>query len=389
MIREAMEKSPGLRAKKKEYEAARGKVVGAWLPGDPEFGVDVEGQPDLFNFNRRMDTEYMVMQRIPFPTKLFLKGLIASKEADIAYQRYKEEERGIIWHVEQPYYELYLANRTLEVLQDNQVLLEQLLKAARARYESNQTSQDEVLKAQIELSKNSVEIFSAKQNLHVQEAHFSHLFDVSLETQYELVDSKERSKLSYLRPELERMAAAARPELKVLEKALERARLGRSLTLTDWLPDITARYEGRQFKGEGSIREHDTFIGITIPVWSLIKGIGGEWRASEEEVKAAEAMYTRIKNEVFLKIHEAHARLKSAENALDVYEASVLPQARQQVEVALASYEAGRTDFLAVIDAQRMLKGIQLEYYKARAEYEMALSDLRLAVGRDLGGERT
>jgi outer membrane protein TolC len=95
-------------------------------------------------------------------------------------------------------------------------------------------------------------------------------------------------------------------------------------------------------------------------------------------------MYVEMKNEVLLTLHQAYSKVKAARNALNIYENSILPQAKLQVEVALASYEAGKVDFMSVIDAERTLRSMQIEYHKAVAEYEMGLSDLRLAVGDDL-----
>src|SRR3989338_2232478 len=92
LIQEALLKSPAIQSRKAQYEALRSKVIKAWLPEDPMVGVDVEGQPDLFKTGGRMNTEYMVSQTISFPTKLFLDGMIASQEDDMAYQMYKEEE---------------------------------------------------------------------------------------------------------------------------------------------------------------------------------------------------------------------------------------------------------------------------------------------------------
>jgi outer membrane protein TolC len=381
LMREVLAKNQGLKAKQYEYESKRSGVIEAWLPEDPRVGVDVEGQSDLFDFDSRVDNEWMVEQSIPFPTKLFLKGIIASKEADRAYQSFKEEERSLWWHIEQPYYELYLAQKTLEALEENKSLLEQLLKSVKARYESNQASQDELLKIQIELSKNQIEIFDWKEKIHVQEAHFSHAVDESLETQYVVVNEYERPSFSITRPELEKLALAKRPELKNLAVAIELAKAQNTLSKTSWLPDLMARIETRNFKDDAMPREYDTFIGITVPVWSLIKGVGGGWKASEDQVRAAQAFYSQMKNEALLKVHEAYSKIKSAENALNVYENSILPQAKQQVEVALASYEAGKKDFLNVVDAQRTLKNTQIEYYRAIADYQMGLSDLRLAVG--------
>ena len=83
LIWQALRRNPGLAAKRHAYEAARARVVSAWLPEDPQIGVDVEGQSHLFRFDRT-DNEYSFMQTIPFPTTLFLRGAIALRESDIA-----------------------------------------------------------------------------------------------------------------------------------------------------------------------------------------------------------------------------------------------------------------------------------------------------------------
>ena len=384
LIQEALSKSPALLAKKKEYEAAKGKVIDAWLLEDPKFGATVENQENIFDFNSRSDVEYMAEQSIPFPSKLFLRGFIAAKKADVAYQRQKEEERDIIWHMEQPYYELFLAKKEAQIFEENKVLLAQLIKSARSRYESGQATQGDLLKAQIESSKTDIELFNQKEKIHLAEAHFAHILNQPLATHYDLDPEIKRSKSQWDLSTLENLALQKRPELRAVSLMAEEAGMSRDLNDQSWLPDITLQYKGRQFKDEGSISENDTFIGVTVPVWSLIKGIGGGWRAAEMDAQAAQAAYEAFKNEVLLKIHESYSKVRSAENALDTYENMILPQAKQQVEVLLSSYEAGKSEFLTVIDAERTLRDSQMEYYKSLAEYEMALSDLRLAVGDNL-----
>lgn len=383
LIQDTLLKSPAIQAKKHAYEAARARVLSAWLPDDPEFSVDVEGQPNLFRFGQRIDNEYMLSQRIPFPTTLILRGQVALRDARIAYQRYKEAERETVWHLEQPYYELYLTKKTLAALEEVRMLIEKLSSAAQARYEVNEGSQQDLLKANIELSKVNIEMFTTKQQEHLAEAHVSHLFDWPLHTRYALPEEPPVMPLSWSQDEMERLAVKARPELQAASLGIRRAKTSRLLAATSWLPDITGRIETRQFK-DGRDAEHDTLIGVTVPVWSLLKGAGGGWKAADQDVKEAEVLYTEMKNEVLLSVHEAYAKAKSAEHALTVYEQFILPQAKQQVEVALAAYEAGRSDFLNLIDAQRMLKDAQMAYYRFRADHEIGLANLRLAVGREL-----
>ena len=370
-------------AKKRAYEATRGRVIAAWLPDDPMFGVDVEGQSDLFHFDSRTDNEYTVSQTIPFPTTLILRGQVAMREAQMAYQQYREKERDVVWHVEQPYYEFYLAKKTRAALEEVRALLEKLAETARRRYEANQASLQDVLKAQIERSKVDIELYQTAQDEHLAQAHLSHILNLPLNTPYELPEERHSPPFTLTHEELERQAVRMRPELRAAELGIKRAKTSRLLALTKWLPDVTGRIEARQFHN-GSPRERDTFIGVTVPVWSLLKGGGGGWKSAGKDVEEAEAAYLELKNEVFLAVHEAYAKAKSAEHALGVYEQFTLPQAKQQVELALAAYEAGRASFLELIDAQRMLREAQMAYYKFQAEHEMALSNLRLAIGGEL-----
>ena len=56
LIQRTLVKSPAVQAKKHAYEAAKARVFSAWLPDDPEFGMDAEGQPSLFHIGQRTDT---------------------------------------------------------------------------------------------------------------------------------------------------------------------------------------------------------------------------------------------------------------------------------------------------------------------------------------------
>ncbi len=388
IVQQGLLKSSAVRSKKAAYEAARAKVIKAWLPEDPMAGIDVEGQREIFKTGSRMNYETMVSQSVPFPTTLFLRGIAASKEADMAYQDFKEEERKVAWGVEQPVYSLFLTKKTIQALEETKTLLEQFSRAVRARYEAGQAGQIDSLKVGIELSQVNVEIFEWKQKEHVANAEVARQLNQPMGMVYE-IDEKttgEKEELSY--SDLEKAALDTKPELQMLKAAVEKARTESLLAKTDWLPELTGRVEIRDFTQEGREREVDNFIGFSVPVWSLVKGLGGAWRGADEEVKAAEALVVDMKNEVLLHVHHAFSRVSAARFAIETFEKETLPQARQQVQIALSGYEAGKVDVLMLIDAQRTLKNLQIQYYKALAEYEMGLSDLRLAVGRNLKGAK-
>ena len=380
LLADVLRRNPGVQAKRRAYEAARARVLAAWLPDDPDIGTDVEGQSRIFKFDRT-DNEYTLSQSVPFPTTLILRGRLAMKAADAAYEAWKEEERTAIWHIEQPYYELVMARRTIGALEQTRALLDRVVRVAQSKYESSQASQADVLKAEIERSRLEIDIVNWQQREQLAQAHLSHVLNQSLETVYEIAEAPRGEPTALSPQELEALALRVRPELRALQIRVAQAKTGRWIARTAWLPQLTGRIEARQFSGEGSIREYDTFLGMTVPVWSVVKGVGGEWSAASRDVDEAEAMYQEEKNEVLLALHEAYAKITASQHAVAMYEHVILPQAQQQVDVALSAYEAGRMDFLVMLDAQRMLRDLQVAYYGVAADYDRGLSDLRHAIG--------
>ncbi|HWQ92057.1 MAG TPA: TolC family protein, partial [Clostridia bacterium] len=59
---------------------------------------------------------------------------------------------------------------------------------------------------------------------------------------------------------------------------------------------------------------------------------------------------------------------------------SLLPKARQSLEVGRVGYSSGRTDFINLLDAERSLLDFQLAEVDARTRREIALTELSLII---------
>jgi outer membrane protein TolC len=83
-------------------------------------------------------------------------------------------------------------------------------------------------------------------------------------------------------------------------------------------------------------------------------------------------------------VKDAYARFESAMRLIELYETSFIPQAEGALKASLTGYEANQIDFLNLLDSQRMLLDIKLDYYKTRVDLEMAKAELEQAAGTDL-----
>jgi outer membrane protein TolC len=75
-------------------------------------------------------------------------------------------------------------------------------------------------------------------------------------------------------------------------------------------------------------------------------------------------------------------QLQESEHVLRLMETRLLPVAREQIDAARAGFVTSQNPFLAVIQAEKNLRQVELEYQMARADYVRRRGELDRALGR-------
>jgi len=94
-----------------------------------------------------------IMQKFPFPGKLGLQESIAAKGADVSTASYRELKNQLVRNVKVLYYDLHFVEQSIITTKKNQILLQEFTKVAETKYAVGKGLQQDVLKAQIELSR--------------------------------------------------------------------------------------------------------------------------------------------------------------------------------------------------------------------------------------------
>jgi outer membrane protein TolC len=74
----------------------------------------------------------------------------------------------------------------------------------------------------------------------------------------------------------------------------------------------------------------------------------------------------------------------TAREQIKLYEFSLLPQAEQALKASEVAYLAGKVDFLALLDSERMILMIKNGYFKIMSDLGRSLAQLERLVGEDL-----
>ncbi|NTV29765.1 MAG: TolC family protein [Candidatus Omnitrophica bacterium] len=387
LLDEALDKNPRLRAVEGRYRAAQERLsLVRGLP-DPELEYEYDRiTPSATSMGGGKQTPMKtlaVSQEIPFPTKLFLRQRIAQREAVSLGAEYEEARRTLVKDVKSAYYNLILSRRRATLAADSLGLLQQIASALNTSYAAGKAAPSDILRARAEAARAENERILYEQEARVAESWLASLLGREEAALSAVVGTALPVAPILTDGDVVRLAKENRPQLKSYRNLLEKARLERSLSRQEFLPDIKLRYK-REDK-DGSFREGEWAgsVGVTVPLWFWGKQ-AAEVREAKANLQAAEADYQAEENAAVFETKSAFARFEAARSMEQVYANGILPQADGAVASARRAYEAGNGTLADWLEAYKAQRQLQAEYAQAQAGVLTALADLEQVTGAEL-----
>jgi outer membrane protein, heavy metal efflux system len=119
-------------------------------------------------------------------------------------------------------------------------------------------------------------------------------------------------------------------------------------------------------------------LGLTLPIWR--DKIAAEIASAEARKSAARARLSTEQIQLAVELADKSFLYREATRNLVLLRDSLLPKAKQSLEIARVGYASGRTDFINLLEAERSLLEFQLAEVDARTRRELALAELSLLV---------
>ena len=384
LIDAVLAENPGLEAARMALAAARERVPQATSLDDPmvaySFGPLSIASDDV-PFGQAVEAR----QRIPYPGKLRLRGEAARAEADAVAEDLETVRLELATAASLLYDDYYLVHRALAINAEHVRLLEDFKRIATARYAAGEAPQQDPIQAEVELShlvhremvlETEREVLAARMNTLLHRPPDSPLPPP--------VDSLPVPELETLDPaRLEEAAVTARPELARLEAERAAREAVVELRERDRYPDFEAM---ASYNSMWMDTAHQWMVGVAVnvPVWRdrIEAGVA----EAEAEAARVESELARLADEVRAEARIAWVRLREDHHILTIYESRLLPAARDQMRAALAGFETGQASFLAVIEAERNQRDVELQYEETLADLHQRRAELARALGRLPGG---
>jgi outer membrane protein, heavy metal efflux system len=384
-VTEALARNPEIMASVKRYEAARERPVQERSLPDPMLsaGYNAVGNPlpgAGLGTEPTANVGFMVSQALPYPGKLALKAAIASREADVELQQVEAVRLNVTARVKQAYYRLAYAYAVDDVLSRNRDLLNTLRHVSESRYTVGEAAQQDVIKAQTQISILDLQLERVRQERATREGELNALLARPAST---AVGRPADLELTTLEAPLDSLIAAAAGHAPMLRRGtimIERYQLAVDAARKEYKPDFAL--SGGYFNMGVMPPMYEVRFDVVLPLQRAKRAA-----ALVEQLSAfdeAKQTYESTRLSLQGRLQEDFQMASTSERLARLYRDTVLPQARLALESSLASYQTGRVDFLSVVTNFSTVLEYEMNYFDELATYHTAVSRLEEMSGTPL-----
>ncbi len=385
LVREAMERNPEIQAAQRAVEAKRARIPQARAWPDPMLSLSYGGNLvppfTLMRADPSSQRAIMAQQEIPYPGKTRLRGEIATREADAETLTYEAVWRRVATEVKQAYFDLYFTDQSLASLRKDRQVLEKFEKIAEIRYSVGKAAQQDVLKAQLELSRLIERETMLDEQRRTLVAQLNSLRNQPLDSPLGAPGEIKPSLFSYTLEDLDTAAQASFPVLKRQQTMVDAGRLGVRLAEKEVRPNFTVGYTYMQRDGIPDM--YGITFSTSLPIFRRKKQDMAIAEAAAN-LEAAQKMADNEQNLLRYRVKQEFLQVEAAQRLMQLYTQGIVPQSTLTLESSLTGYETGTLDFLTVVSNFTTVLDSELKYHEQLAEYEKALARLEELTGLNL-----
>ncbi|HEV2487189.1 MAG TPA: TolC family protein [Terracidiphilus sp.] len=344
------------------------------------WGVPLQ-QPWNYNAAQNM---FSISQTLPGRGKRDLRTSVAESDVDIAKANLEQMRLDVRVRVHKAFNDMLRVDDELRIHDQHLDIARQAIQAARIKYTSGKVPQQDILKAQVALTRLAEHMIQYDHDDDLARARLNTLLGRDPNTPLRVVG--EHALLAPLpqAKSLDDLALQSRPDLLAAERAAERSHKEQVLAKKAYVPDFTVSAGYMIMPSGQNMRNAYMLEGTMNLPWLNHRKHDAEIAEAAVQATEQDAELAALRNTAFGQIQEALVEAEAAQKLAHLYHDQLRPQAEATLQSSVIAYENDKTEFLDLLDSQMSVVDIDLAWFAAVADFDARLADLELATGTSL-----
>jgi len=388
LIEEGLANNQDIKSMESQVKGLMEEVSFSGSLNDPRIGIGLLNLPtDTFSFNQEPMTQkqLFIAQKIPWFGKLSLRSQQAAMKAIRQEAILKAKRLELARQVATAYYELGFVAGSQKINERLIGMLDQLIRVSETRYATGQGLQQDVLQAQVEMSKLLDEQITLGKKYRTLEDRINALLNRGNFIPVVPPENLPYPDFELEKKELQTRSLTMNPWLKVKQAEVDQANVEIELAQKDYWPDMDFTVAYGQREEDLNDRDFPDFFSasvvINIPLWQKTRQ-DKKLEATKLSHQAALQSYQNLANSLPHKIDALVSDIRNIRKNYKLITDALIVQAEQWARSSLNAYEVGKVEFSTMINAQIQLLRFELQsenylfsLYKKRAELEEVLGE--------------
>jgi len=344
------------------------------------WGVPLE-KPWDYNQAQNM---FSISQTLPGSGKRALRSNLAESDVDVAKAQLEQVRLEVRVRVHKAFDDLLFAQDELRIHDQHVDIARQAIEAARIKYAVGKVSQQDILKAQVALTRLAEHMIRFGRDADLARAHLNTLLGRDPGTPLNVHGDHAVLVALPAAQTLEAQALESRPDLIAAREAAERSHKEQALAKRVYVPDFTVS-AGYMLTQPGSNARNNYMVegSMNLP-WLNHRKHDAEIAEAAATATEQDAELVALRNTASGQIQDALVEARAAQQLARMYHDQLRPQAEATLQASVIAYENGKTDFLDLLDSQMTIVDVDLDWFQAVADFDNRLADLELATGASL-----
>ena len=367
----ALSSNPSLSEARARIKAAQGRWLQVGLPANTFVGYS--GQ-QLGSHGLAEQHGLFVGQEFVRGGKLNLNRAVVSQEIDKAKQAWATQRLRVLTDVRLAYYEVLIAQRRSETVDQLQEIAQQAVGAAEALLSAGEMSQVELMRTRIELQSAQLAFNNTKNQYNAAWLRLIAVVGVS-----DMQPQPLKGDVEGLIKEVDADEVLARlihesPEMAVALSEVKRARWAVDRACAEPIPNVDVEAIVQSDNGTGS---SNAALQVVLPVPWLNSNQGGI-RQARSEVVAANRAVDRLQLNFQQRLADVYQRYADARNQVEAYSKAggILANSKEILNLVFEGYQAGELSNFEVLKAQRTNSQTNLAYIQSLGQLWAAIIEI-------------